>query len=61
MKDLREKLEKLVIDAEDCELIARLATNATKRETFKKVANRLRAAAAEIEAAIAERVQAEGT
>jgi hypothetical protein len=49
MKDLRAKLEKILADAEDCDLIAKLATTATKRETFQKVAAQLRAAAAELE------------
>jgi hypothetical protein len=38
MEDLRAKLEKLVIEAEDCELIGRVATDPDKRELFKKLA-----------------------
>jgi hypothetical protein len=37
MKDLRETLEKLRADAEDCLLISRLATDKVKRETFKNL------------------------
>jgi hypothetical protein len=55
MKDLRAKLEKLRTDAEDCDLIGRLATDKTKRETFRKLAIRLRSAAAEVEVAVAEK------
>jgi hypothetical protein len=58
MKDLRAKLEKLRADAEDCDLIGRLATDKTKRETFRKLAILLRSAAADVEAAIAEKIAA---
>jgi len=56
MKDIRAKLEKLRTDAEDCDLIGRLATDKTKREAFRKLATRLRSAAADVEAAIAKKV-----
>jgi heme oxygenase len=61
MKDLRAKLEKLRTDAEDCDLIGRLATDKTKRETFRKLATRLRSAAADVEAAIAQKIAAGDT
>lgn len=32
------KLEKLLIEAEDCEIIGRLATDVKKRELFQKLA-----------------------
>jgi hypothetical protein len=35
VKDLKEKLETLLTEAEDCELIAKLATDLPKRELFK--------------------------
>jgi hypothetical protein len=38
MQDLRDKLEKLLTEAEDCDLIGRLATDKQKRELFKKLA-----------------------
>jgi hypothetical protein len=38
MEDLRAKLQKLLTEAEDCELIGRLATDVKKRELFKKLA-----------------------
>ena len=53
MQDLREKLEKLLTEAEDCDLIGRLATDPKKRELFKKLATDLRAMARDIEAMIA--------
>ena len=53
MKDLQAELEKLLVNAEDCELIARLATDVSKRETFRKIALQLRAMAAELKADIA--------
>lgn len=52
MKDLREKLEKLLTEAEDCELIAKLATDIKKRELFAKLATDLRGMARDIEAMI---------
>src|SRR6201991_2570820 len=53
MKDLKAELEKLLANAEDCELIARLATDKTKRETFTRIATQLREMAAELQADIA--------
>ncbi len=47
-------LEELLSEAENCDLIGALATDPVKRETFRKVAAQLRAAAAAIEAAIAQ-------
>jgi hypothetical protein len=56
MEDLlRVRLEKLLIEAEDCDLIGRLATDSKKRELFKKLATDLRATARDIEAMIAGR------
>ena len=37
MKDLREKLEKLRTDAEDCRLISRLATDKAKRGVLERL------------------------
>lgn len=48
MEDLKAKLEKYLTDAEDCDLIARLATDPNKRLTFKRLAIQLRAMADEI-------------
>ncbi len=55
MKDLRATLERLLTEAEDCELIGKLATDAKKRELFEKMAAGLRAMAKDIEAMIAAR------
>jgi SepF-like predicted cell division protein (DUF552 family) len=55
MKDLKAELEKLVTNAEDCELIARLATDKSKRETFARIAKQLREIAAELKGDIAAR------
>jgi hypothetical protein len=52
MEDLKATREKLLLDAMDCELIARLATNKNKRDLFHKLATDLRSMAADIEAAI---------
>jgi hypothetical protein len=55
MEDLRARLEKLLTEAEDCELIGRLSGDIGKRELFKKLAIDLRAMAREVEAVIAGR------
>ncbi|SHM74871.1 hypothetical protein [Bradyrhizobium lablabi] len=57
MEDLRAKLEKLLIEAEDCDLIGRLATDPKKRELFKKLAADLRAIAHDIQTVIAGRTR----
>ncbi|UGV27267.1 hypothetical protein E0H22_17175 [Rhodopseudomonas boonkerdii] len=38
MRDIKQRLEKLRTDAEECILISRLATNPTKRQTFEALA-----------------------
>jgi len=55
MEDLSAKLEKLLIEAEDCDLICRPATDLNKREFFKKLAVDLRTMAHDIEAMISDR------
>lgn len=52
MEDLRAKLEKLLTEADDCELIGRLATDIQKRELFKKLAVDLRSMAHDIRSMI---------
>ena len=53
LQDLKTKLEKLPTEAQDCELIGRLATDIHKRELFFKLAVDLRSVARDIEAMIA--------
>ena len=53
MGDLKAKLEKLRLEAEDCELIARLATDLKKRSFFAKLALDLKSLARDVERAIA--------
>lgn len=55
MKDLKAELEKLLTNAEDCTLIARLATDKNKRETFARIVRQLREVAAELQADIVAR------
>jgi hypothetical protein len=55
MKDLKAELEKLLVNAEDCELIARLATDLSKRETFARIAKQLHGMADELKAEILDR------
>ena len=52
MQDLHAKLEKLLLEAEDCELIAGLATDIKKRVFFAKLAVQLRALAHDVDEAI---------
>lgn len=49
------KLEKLLSEAEDCELIGKLATDFNKRALFQKLAVDLRAMAHDIQATMAAR------
>jgi hypothetical protein len=56
MKDLREKLEKLRADAEDCALISKLATDKAKRQMFAKLAEHLSQLASDVEAVIAAKI-----
>jgi hypothetical protein len=57
MEHLHPKLEKLLLEAEDCELIASLATDVKKRAFFAKLALHLKAVARDIEAVIAARTR----
>ncbi len=50
-----QDLKKLRAEAEDCELIGRLATDVHKRELFLRLAVDLRGMARDIEALIASR------
>jgi hypothetical protein len=53
MKDMMAHLEKLRIDAEDCVLISKLATDMQKRELFARLAEHLSLLASEVERAMA--------
>lgn len=53
MEELRFKLEKLLTDAEDYELIAKLATDQTRREAFNLLAAQTREVAEKLRALIA--------
>jgi hypothetical protein len=55
MQDLSAKLEKLRTEAEDCELIANMATDINKRTLFARLAFDLRRMARDVEAMIAAR------
>ena len=57
MEDLSKRLEKLLIEAEDCELIGKLATDLKKRELLGKLAIDLRSMAHDIQAMISTRKQ----
>ncbi len=54
MHDLSAKLERLLREAEECELIGRLATDLGKRELFTRLATDLRGMTRDMEAVIAE-------
>jgi hypothetical protein len=53
VEDLQKRLEKLLIDAEDCALIARLAPDVKKRDLFNRLVTDLRGMAIDVEATIA--------
>jgi hypothetical protein len=54
MKDMGAQLEKLRLEAEDCALISRLATDPNKRGLFARLAKHLESLASEVEHAISE-------
>ena len=58
MQDHHKKLEKLLSEAEDCELIAKMAVDIKKRAFFAKLALQLRSMARDIESAMADRAKA---
>jgi hypothetical protein len=53
MRDLKTRLEKLLADAADCELIGNLAADIRKRAAFKRLAEQYRDMAARIQAELA--------
>jgi hypothetical protein len=53
MQDFKARLEKLLSEADDCDLIARLATDIQKHELFERLARDYRAMAKDIEKIIA--------
>ncbi|WP_197033476.1 hypothetical protein [Bradyrhizobium sp. URHD0069] len=53
MTDLQAKLEQFEIDAAECELIAKLATDEAKRELHSRLALHYRQLAADLRKAIA--------
>ena len=52
MKDLRLHLEKLLVQAAECELIRDLATDPKKRELFARIAQHHRTLAVQVQRAI---------
>jgi hypothetical protein len=56
MKDLRAKLEQLLAEAHDCDLIGNLATDQAKRATFRRMAVQFREMAEQLKADIAARL-----
>src|SRR3974390_439957 len=56
MKNLREKLEKLRADADDCSAISRLTSDMAKRKLFARLAVQLRKMADDIEVEIADKL-----
>jgi hypothetical protein len=57
MQDLKAKLEKYRLEAEDCELIAKLSADIAKRAFFARLTVQLRAMARDIEAEIEARTK----
>lgn len=52
MRDLQAKLEKLLTEVSECELIANLATDPDKRSAFERMARQYRAMSDEVRADI---------
>jgi hypothetical protein len=55
MQDLQAELERLRIEAEDCDKIGKLTTDLQKRDLFKRLAYELREMARQVEIVIASR------
>ena len=53
MQDIKQRIEKLSTDAEECQLISRLATNKAKREAFEALAEQYRQMAKDLEDLVA--------
>ena len=51
--DLKSRMEKLLADAADCDLIASSAADLRKRATFRRMAEQFRVMAAELKSEIA--------
>ncbi len=60
MQDMQAKLEKLLIEAENCALISKLATDKVKQELFARLAEHLNVLASELRRVINEK-QASGS
>lgn len=61
MEDLQATLERLLIDAEDCALIGKLATDKSKRDLFNRLAADLRSMTSDVNAVMAlKRAEADG-
>ena len=56
VKDLQDRVDKLRLDAIDCDLIAKLATDDEKRKAFEYLANEYRAMATALEEVIATKI-----
>lgn len=54
MKDMQAQLQKLIVEAAECELIATLATDRAKRDLFTRLAEHYGILASEVRRAIAE-------
>jgi len=50
MKDIKPRLEKLIADAAECDLIGTLAADPEKREAFRRLAQQYRTMADELQA-----------
>ena len=55
MKDLKERLDKLLTDAADCDLIGSLAVDTSKRTMFRRMAEQFRLMAADLKVEIMRR------
>lgn len=60
MQDMQAKLEKLLIEAENCALISKLATDKVKQELFARLADHLNVLASELRRVMNEK-QASGS
>lgn len=50
MKDFKNHLERLAVEAAECEIIAKLATDPSKRDTFERLARQYRSMLEDLQA-----------
>ena len=56
MKDIQERIERIVKEAAECDMIAKLATDPEKRALFKRLADRYQEMLDDLKVAVSKRM-----